>query len=133
VRRFSVAIEADASHVLATAADGSVWAAILRRGEAAAWTPLGRPGGSPVPEDARVAWAIPYPGRLDIFAVASNGLAYTATWDRAAGWSGWQLPIESGQGFAAAAHSPVVVHRVNRQVEVFVQRADGDIFRAWWS
>jgi hypothetical protein len=132
IRRFSVAIDAGATHVVATASDGSVWVALAPITEPASWTPLGRPGGSPVPEHASVAWAIPYAGRLDVFAVASNGFLYTATRERTS-WSGWHQPIEGGQGFAAAARGPVIVQRVNRQVEVFVQSRDGDLARTWWS
>jgi hypothetical protein len=29
--------------------------------------------------------------------------------------------------------SPVVVHRVNRQLELLVQGRDGEIYRTWWS
>lgn len=132
IRRFSVAIDAETCHVLVTASDGSVWAAVVQ-GQAPIWTPLGQPGGSPVPPEARVVSAIPYTGRLDIFVVSADGLTYTATWDRAVGWSAWRFPVNGAQGFAAATHSPAIVHRVNRQVELFVQSQDGEIFRTWWS
>lgn len=133
IRRFAVATEADTTHVLATTADGSAWAAIIPTGGTVAWTPLGQPGGSPVPTDVRLAWAFPFPGRLDLFAVASDGVVYTVTWEHARGWGAWTPPVERGQGFTAAGQSPVVVHRVNRQVELFAQSSDGDLFRAWWS
>jgi hypothetical protein len=133
IRRVAVVTDQGTSHVLATAVDGSVWATMITSEQDPVWTPLGQPGGSPIPQEARVACAIPYAGRLDIFAVASDGVVYVNTQEGAAGWNGWRPAVYGAQGFAAAAHSPAIVHRVNRQLELFVQSRDGDIFRSWWS
>jgi hypothetical protein len=133
IRRVSIAQDQGACHVVVTAVDGSVWTTTLMPEQEPVWTPLGQPAGSPVPAEARVACAIPYAGRLDLVAVGSDGVVYITTREDTGGWNGWQSLVEGAQEFAAAAHSPAVVHRVNRQIELFIQSRNGDIFRSWWS
>lgn len=131
---FAVFAEPATCHVIVTAADGSVWAAILGDTEAPAWIPLGKPGGARVAQQVRVAGAIPYPGRLDIFTVALGDIVYTKGWNAGVGWDAWHPPYDGEQGFAANIWaSPVVAHRIDRQVELFTQSQDGHLFRTWWS
>jgi hypothetical protein len=99
-----------------------------------AWTALGTPAGLPVSPEARVAGAIPYAGHLDLFVIASDGIAYTIGKTSGGGWDSWHKPAEGEQGFVAtASSSPAVVHRVNRQIELFAQGEDRTFFRTWWS
>ena len=75
--RFAVFTEPGTCHVIATATDGSIWATSIVGSQEPEWIPLGMPRGFSVLPEMRVAGAIPYPGRLDIFAIASDGIAHT--------------------------------------------------------
>lgn len=131
--RFAVFTEPGSCHVIATA-DGSIWATMINSSQAPEWIPLGKPGGSTVPPEMRVAGAIPYTGHLDIFAIASDGIVYTRGWNAGKGWDDWHRPMAGEQGFTAASgSSPAVAHRVNRQIEVFIQTQDSRLLRTWWS
>ena len=134
ISRFAVFSDQGIIHVLATAMDGSIWAMVLDGSQVSEWIALGKPGGSPVAREQRVTGCILNPDRFDIFAVASDGNAYTAGWSRGGGWNGWRRPLDAEQGFVASSSSgAAAVHRVNGQLEVFGQAEDSRFMRAWWS
>jgi hypothetical protein len=91
---------------------------------------LGSPADQALARGVRIACATPDTGRLDIVVVA-GGTAYTRTYTEP-DWGPW-TPIGQGdQGFRAD-ESPLLIQRVNRQLELLVQTVDGDLKRAWWS
>ncbi|MFI6995975.1 hypothetical protein [Nocardia sp. NPDC050175] len=121
------------TRVLATTTDGQVWDGTFDGTNPPQWTSLGLPGGTPVPDGVGIACATPYPDRLDVVAVASGGTVYAATWTKSAAWSPWAPVVQGEQGFKAGPHSPTLVHRVQRQLELLVRTEDGNLVRTWWS
>ena len=119
--------------VLATAVDGSVWVARLAEDDAPEWTWLAFPGGSHVPAECRIAWAVPVENSSISTASREDGRVYINTCDASGTWQGWRVIVETGQSFHAASHSPMVAHRVKGQIEVFAQTREGDLLRTWWS
>jgi hypothetical protein len=131
VRNFTVVDEAAPTRLLAVASDGRVWDVTVPLGVPPQWTLLGVPAGQPLPPETRVACAAPDSGRLDIAAV-SGGTTYTRTWSESA-WGPWAPIVNVEQPFRAADKSPLLIHRINRQLELLVETVDGDLKRAWWS
>jgi hypothetical protein len=72
------------------------------------------------------------PGKLDIFAVGSDGAIYTAAWDAQVAngaWRGW-WPVAGGRAPAGSR-----VHAVSRhpdKLDVFVVVGDGAVYTAAW-
>lgn len=131
--RLTVVCEADICQVVGTAVDGSVWVASYNPGKSPDWMKLHQPGGFRTSPDSRPGWAVPDSGHLDLFAVGLDGKVYTNPWNMSAGWNVRRTIPEIEQEFEALQQSPAIVHRVNRQVELFVQSKDGEIFRTWCS
>lgn len=131
VRTFTVVDESAPPRLLVTSADGQVWDVTVPGGAPPQWVLLGSPAGQPVPPEVRVACATPDTGRLDIVVIA-NATAYTRTWT-APGWGHWMPVVDGPQGFRANDNSPLLIQRINRQLELFVETVDGDLKRAWWS
>jgi hypothetical protein len=93
--------------------------------------PLGMPADKTIAPNVRVACASVEEGRLDIFVIA-DATAYTMTWTESR-W-GWKPVVDGEQGFRAADRTPLVVHRVNGQIDLLVEREDThDLVRTWWS
>ena len=44
----------------------------------------------------------------------------------------WTPIIDGEQELRAADKPPLLIQRVNRQVELFVETVDGGLNRAWW-
>lgn len=133
LRTFTVVGAGTATRVLATSVDGNVWDAVFEPGKPPKWSGLGFPGGKPAPEGMHVAGALPYPKHLDAFAVGADGTVYTAGWNEPRGWGAWTPIVKGAQGFQAAPRSPLLVHRVNRQLELLAETTDGNLVRSWWS
>ncbi|MEV6276721.1 hypothetical protein [Nocardia sp. NPDC051832] len=140
IRTFTTtATEGGTVRVLANVADGNVWDGLFAEGKEPQWTGLGLAGqptasrGAGVPAGIHIATAVPYPKHLDAFTVANDGVVQRNSWADDRGWSGWTPIVAKPQPFAAAARTPLVVHRVNRQLELYAQSAQGDLYRAWWS
>lgn len=124
-------VESTPPRLLAVTTTGQVLDATFPMGQPAQWVPLGTPSTQSVPAQVRIACATPEADRLDIF-VTVDGTVYTQTWNKS-GWRGWRPVVEEGQGFRAADTSPMVIHRVKRQLELLVETVDGDLRRTWWS
>jgi len=131
VRTFTVVDESSPTRLLAIASDGQVWDVAVPFGAQPQWVLIGAPAGQRVPPGVRIACASPDIGRLDIVVLAAAA-AYTRTWT-SSGWGPWQ-PITNGdQGFRAADNPPMLIQRINRQLELLVETVDGDLKRAWWT
>ncbi|WP_225732019.1 MULTISPECIES: PQQ-like beta-propeller repeat protein [unclassified Nocardia] len=124
---------ANETRLLAVSADGRIWDGSLPSDAQPTWTPLAAPADAPVPDGVGIACATPYSDHIDAFVVGANDTVYTAAWDKATAWTAWRPVTQEAQGFHAAPRTPLAVHRVNRQLELFVESTDGDLFRAWWS
>jgi hypothetical protein len=131
IANFTVVPYSTPARLLAISTDGQAWDATLPIGRSPEWTLLGRPSGAPLPLAVRIACTPTLPGRLDIFVVV-GGVPYTNTW-RDPGWGGWHRAGAEPQGFRAADRTPLLLNRVNRQLELYVESVDGDLFRTWWS
>jgi hypothetical protein len=132
VSRLSVAFEASRYHVLVTATDGAVWAGLLEGDRPLEWTRLWLPGELRIAAGVRLQSALPFADHLDAFAMATDGKVHTIPWDRGGGWGAWTAIRGDGQPFVAT-DLVGVVHRVNRQVEVFAQGNEEQLFRTWWA
>jgi hypothetical protein len=131
LRTLTVVADSSPVRLLATATDGQVWDATIPSGQPPRWVPLGSPGTVPVPPAVRVAATMTEAQRLDIFVVA-DGTPFTRTWTES-GWRGWERVGGTPLGVRAADRTPLLLHRVNRQLELFVETVDGDLVRTWWS
>ncbi|MEV5839335.1 hypothetical protein [Nocardia sp. NPDC052112] len=132
-RTFTVATDGTRTRVLATTAGGDVWDCTLDPGQPPQWAQLSRPGGAQLPAQVGVACAVPEPGRLDIFTVAADGTAFTSSWTEPTQWQAWTPIVEGEQGFRAAPRTPLLLHRVKRQVELLIRTDADDLTRTWWS
>ncbi|QIS14525.1 hypothetical protein [Nocardia arthritidis] len=121
---------ANETRLLAISADGRIWDGSLPQDGQPTWTQLAN---IPLPEGVGISCATPYSDHIDAFVVGADGIVYTAAWDKATAWTDWHPVTQDAQGFHAAPRTPLAVHRVNRQLELFVESTDGDLFRAWWS
>jgi len=102
----------------------AVWDQAVANG---AWQPWARVLDMEVPQAAHLCAVSRKPGRIDLFAVASDGTI--ATVSRHTHWGGW-LPIADGK---AAPGAPVTaVSRDANSLDVFVVKADGGIYTAPW-
>ncbi|MER7335226.1 MULTISPECIES: hypothetical protein [unclassified Micromonospora] len=131
VTTFTVVAGSSPVRLLVTTAAGHVWDVTISEGESPRWMPLGFPAAGTVPPGVRVACATTHPDRLDIFVVAGTA-PYTATWTES-GWGGWVPAGPNPPDFRAASRTPLLVHRVNRQLELYVEKVNGDLVRTWWS
>jgi hypothetical protein len=88
------------------------------------WQPIGGsfPPGAPIAVVARSA------NHLNVFAVGTDGIVYTAWWNEGAGWSK-VLPI--GGFFPAGAPIAAVACRQNH-LDLFVVGNDGRVYTSWW-
>ncbi|PXX58758.1 hypothetical protein DFR70_11393 [Nocardia tenerifensis] len=133
LRTFTLAATTGGTRVLATASDGRIWDGTFDGNNPPRWTPLDLPGGAPVPDGAGTACATPYPDRLDVVAVAADGIVRTAIWTKAGGWASWTPVVPGDQGPKAPPHTPILVHRVQRQLELLIRTEDRNLVRTWWS
>ena len=91
------------------------------------WQPWARVPDLEVPPGAHLCAVSRDPGRIDLFAVASDGTIATAS--RYTDWGDW-LSIAGGK---AAPGAPVTaVSRGANSLDVFVVKADGGIYTAAW-
>jgi hypothetical protein len=91
------------------------------------WQPWARVLDLEVPPGAHLCAVSREAGRIDLFAVASDGTIATAS--RYTHWDGW-FPIAGGK---AAPGVPVTaVSRGANSLDVFVVKADGGIYTAPW-
>ena len=108
--------------------DGHVgWAAWDQSVANGAWQPWARVLDLEAPQAAHLCAVSREPGRIDLFAVASNGTIVTAS--RHTHWELWS-PIADGK---ATPGAPVTaVSRSANSLDVFVVKADGGIYTAAW-
>lgn len=123
--------ESTPTRLLAVSTAGRVWDVTVAEGQPPQWQQLASPAMQPLPTHVRIACATPQADRLDVF-MSFDGTVYTQTCDES-GWRGWRAVVPGGQGFRAADSTPLVVHRVNGQLELLVQTDEGDLMRTWWS
>jgi hypothetical protein len=131
LRSFTVVADSAPVRLLAVSSGGQVLDAIIHLGQTPQWAPLGSPADTPVPPAVRVAGTMTHAGRLDIF-VTAGGVPYLRTWTES-GWSEWAHAGGDVTGLRTADRTPLLVHRVNRQLELFVETTDGDLVRTWFS
>jgi hypothetical protein len=119
--------------VFVAAGDGSVWTSAWDQNVAnAQWRGWWRIPGLLTTPGGNVTAVSRAPGKLDIFAVGSDGKIYTAAWDQLVAngaWRGW-WPVAGGQAPPGAR-----VHAVSRdpnKLDVFVIGNDGGIWTAAW-
>jgi hypothetical protein len=136
VSRFTVACIDGGCQIL-VAGQAEIWAAGYQVGSAPAWVLLNQPNTFIVSPEAALTWAAPYPGHLDFFTIGTDGKVYTIGWDSGSGWSSnlsWVSIGEDTDGFEAHPGGGISsFSRVSRQVEVFAQSKDQELFKSWWS
>ena len=115
------------------AADGSVWTAAWDQHVAdAQWRGWWHIPGLQTAAGGHVTAVSRAPGKLDVFAVGTDGRVYTAAWDglvASGAWRGW-WPVP---GIMAPAGARVgVVSRDPNKLDLFVIGNDGGVWTAAW-
>jgi hypothetical protein len=131
VSRFTVAFDQTRYHVLVITDDGAIWAGLVEGDQPVGWTRLWLSGEIRVSAAARPHWALPFADHLDAFVSSTDGKVLTIPWHRGSGWGAWTALREDAP--FGATDLVGVVHRVERQIEVFVQGSPEQLFRTWWS
>jgi hypothetical protein len=86
---------------------------------------------------AKIVWAVPREGHLDIFTTKQDGKIYTTYWEASQGWEtnhNWFLLEPNSQTFTTTTQANIVaLNRVKNQLEIVTQGADLRMWKTWWT
>jgi hypothetical protein len=86
---------------------------------------------------AKIVWAVPREGHLDIFTTKQDGKIYTTYWEASQGWEtnhNWFLLEPNSQTFTTTTPTNIVaLNRVKNQLEIVTQGTDLRMWKTWWT
>jgi hypothetical protein len=85
---------------------------------------------------AKLTWAIPREGHLDIFTTGADGKVYTTYWETQVGWEtghDWRIIDPNGHHFLSKGAGLFALSRVNNQLEIFTSDSDNKLWKTWWT
>ncbi len=124
---FTLVPETTPLRIMATDFEENLWTMKFEPWLPAAWQALGAPA-ERLPFEVPVAASSEH-DRIDTFAVTTTGRVVTTALDDE-GTEPW-APLLADQPFVAAPHTPLVVKRVKRQVELIVAAVGGELYGTW--
>jgi hypothetical protein len=136
VLNFTATFENSVCQVVVTTAGKVTAAASYSVGKEPAWLTINLPEAG-VSSIGPLASAVPFADKADFFSLGTDGKVYTIRWEAAKGWTASQqwVPVEPAtQSFIPLVTTRIAAtSRVKGQVELFVQGADHELHKAWWS
>ncbi len=137
ITNFSVAQKGSVFMILISTIRGEIKAAAFSSPDSPVfWERIGEASNFLPILGAKLAWAVPTEGHLDIFTAGADGKIYTTYWEAQAGWEKehWNIIDPNGHHFEVSATSGMfAVNRVNNQIEVFSNSTDNQIWKTWWT
>jgi hypothetical protein len=138
ITNFTVAQKGAVFTILISTIRGEIKAAAFSSPESPVfWERVGEASNFLAIVGAKLAWAIPREGHLDIFTAGADGKIYTTYWEAQAGWEkdhDWNIIDPNGHHFEVSAKGGMfTVNRVNNQIEIFSSSTDNQIWKTWWT
>lgn len=138
INNFAVAYKGETFTILLNANQGEIRAAAFSAANnPVIWERVGAANNFLAFANAKLAWAVPREGHLDIFTTGADGKIYTTNWSEQQGWDhdhGWNVIDDEGHHFEGLESAPLVVlNRVSNQLEVLTISSDQQMWKTWWT
>lgn len=137
ITNFSVAQKGTVFTILISTNRGEIRAAAFSSSDAPiVWERVGGGSNFLTLVGAKLTWAIPREGHLDIFTTGIDSKVYTTYWESKVGWEtehDWKIIDPNGHHFLSKGAGLCALNRVNNQLEIFTSDSDNKIWKTWWT